>query len=439
MAEAMVIFSLDMLLLVTLVLLGLPLVFCFGGALMFMSIFFHINMASLLLWSFNQIVNPILLTIPLFVLAGGLISKSGISENLLDFVHLFISRIRGGLGVVVVVTCGIIGAISGSSMTGVAAIGPILFPAMIKEGYLRGYSAALITCSSILGLLIPPSTLMIIYGWITRTSILACFLSTVGPGLLLILLFSIINLIVVRKMPLIVQQQPLKNFKEQWRKNLSVTFKAIPALLIPFVILGGIYGGVFTPSEAAAVAVLVTIPIGFFIYRGLKMKITYEVVVGAATGTASIIIQSFVALMLTQTFVMYKIPQAIIQFIYSFTQNKFTILLIINIYLFVQGCLVDDLTGTILVAPILLPLMKELGVSPIHFAAIIGTNLAMGNVTPPFAPLLYLGMKILKVDFVEIIRPTYALLIFGYFPVILITTYWPTLSLFLPRLLGFAP
>jgi len=433
----MTIVFLDILLLITLITLGVPIPFCFGGALLFMDIFAKISMKGLLIWAFSEITNPILLTIPLFILAGGLMSESGIAKYLLGFVESFIGRIKGGIGIVVIVTCAIIGAISGSGFTGVASIGPIMIPHMAKKKYPRGYSAALVTCSSLLGLLIPPSTLMIIYGWVTETSILACFLSTVGPGLLIVLTFSIINLVAVRKEPIIID--PPMSLKERKNKILSSTWKAIPALSMPVIILGGIYGGLFTPVEAAAVAAIVSLPIGFMVYRGLKMKNFYENVKESAISTGAIIIVLYFGLILSQVFVMLQVPQEMINFMFGITSNKYIILFVINIILFIMGMLVSDGTAIVLAGPLLLPIVQELGVTSIQFAAIMGTNLAMGCVTPPYSNVLYLGMRVGKVKFIEILKPTLMLIFFGYIPVVFLTTYWPELSLFLPRLLGFAP
>lgn len=427
----------DLLVLFILLSLGIPLPYCFGGSLLFMTFFTNISMKGLLLWGFSQVTNSILLAIPLFILAGSLMSESGIAKYLLNFVNVFIGRIRGGLGVVSIVTCAIIGAISGSGFTGVAATGPILIPQMVKEGYPRGYSTALVTVSSILGLLIPPSVIMIIYGWVTETSILACFLATVGPGLLIVLSFSIINLIAVKKMPLHLEA-PLKP-KERIKKVTICTWQAIPALSMPIIILGGIYGGIFTPTEAAAVAVFISIPIGFIIYRGLKIKNFYETVKDSSTSVGTIMVMIFLALILGQSYVWLRVPQSIIDFMFSITTNRILLLFMINILLFIIGMLVNDATGMVLAAPILLPLVKELGITPVQFAAIMGTNLAMGGVTPPYASILYLGMKVGKVEFIEILRPTLMFIFLGYIPVVLLTTYWAPLSLFLPRLLGFVP
>ncbi len=425
----------DVVLLVALLMLSVPLPFCFGGALMFMSIFGDLSMKSMMLWGFNQMTSSVLLASPLFILAGTLMSGSGIAKSLLDFVDIFIGKIKGGLGVVCAVTCAIIGAISGSGFTGVAATGPIMIPRMVEQGYPRGYATALVTVSSILGLLIPPSVIMIIYGWVTETSILACFLSTVGPGLLITALFSIINLVWAKKFDLTLESSIV--IKQKRREILPRTWKALPALMMPVIILGGIYGGVFTPTEAAAVAAVYSLPVGFLIYKGLKLGNFYEIIRESASTVGSIMVMIIFCLMLSQTYVMLKVPQAIVEIVFNFTQNRFILLFLVNIVLFLSGMIVNDITGMILLAPLLLPLVSHLGVTPVHFAAIMGVNLAMGGVTPPYASILYLGMRIGKCEFAEILKPTMIFLLVGYLPIVFLTTYWPPLVTFLPTLLGY--
>ncbi|MBO8154256.1 TRAP transporter large permease [Thermovirga sp.] len=415
--------------------LGVPLPFCFGGGLMVMSIMGGATMKGMLLWGLGQISNSVLLCVPLFIFAGTLMSESGIAKYLLDFVNVFVGRMRGGLGVVASVSCAIIGAISGSGFTGVAATGPILIPRMEQEGYPRGYATALVTDSSILGLLIPPSVVMIVYGWVTETSILACFLATVGPGLLITFLFALINIIWSRKFDL--KLEPKLPPKEKWNEIKRRTRLALPALMMPFIILGGIYGGIMTPTEAAAVAVIYSIPVGFFIYKGLTLKNFYEIAWNSATSVGAILIMILFCLMLSQTYVMLRVPQALVQVIFDITQNKVILLVMINILLFFVGMIVNDITGVILIAPLLLPLVQAIGIHPIQFAAIMGVNLAMGGVTPPYASILYLGMRIGKVEFMEIVKPAMVLLLLGYVPVVFLTSFWPDLSLFLPKLLGF--
>lgn len=421
--------------LVALLSFGVPLPYCFGGALMFMHTLGGATMKGTMLWGFGQLANPVLLCIPLFVFAGAIMSESGIAKSLLDFVNIFVGRVRGGLGVVASVSCAIIGAISGSGMTGVAATGPLLIPEMAEKGYPRGYATALVANSSLLGLLIPPSVTMIIYGWVTDTSILACFLATVGPGLLIMTLFAVVNMVQCRKFPLVLEES--KPMKELIREAGSRTFVALPALVMPVIILGGIYGGIMTPTEAAAVGVMYAIPVGVLVYRGLTWSKFLRAAKDAATAIGAIMVMIVFSLMLSQIFVMEDIPQALVEGIFTITQNKVLLLILVNFLLFFIGMIVNDITSIILTAPLLLPLMEAIGISPVHFAAIIGVNTAMGGVTPPYASILYLGVRIGNVEFTDVIKPAMTLILFGYLPVVFLTSFWPELSLTLPRLMGY--
>ncbi|CAM3892513.1 TRAP transporter large permease [Vreelandella rituensis] len=421
--------------LIVLLTLGVPLPYCFGAALMVMTMIGESTMRGMMMWGFSQLTNPILLAIPLFVFAGTLMSVSGIASSLLRFVNIFVGRVRGGLGVMATISCAIIGAISGSGLTGIAAIGPILIPEMERKGYPRAYATALIANSSILGLLIPPSVTMIVYGWVTDTSILASFLATLGPGLLIMLLFCIVNMVMSRKFDLVLDE-PMA-FDQRIRDAGRRTFHAIPALLMPVIILGGIYGGIMTPTEAAAVAVIYALPVGFMIYRGLTWRTLFESGKESATSIGAILIMILFSLILSQLFVREGIPQALVEMIFEITDNKFLLLLLINLMLFGIGMVVNDITAIILTGPLLLPLMEALGVSPVQFAAIMGVNTAMGGVTPPYASILYLGARIGKVKFTEVVKPAMKLILFGYLPVVVLVSAWPDLSEFLPGLFGY--
>lgn len=414
--------------------LGIPIAFCFSGSLMYMSIAGDVTMKGMMLWGLQQILSPALLCIPLFIYAGALMSESGITKYLLEFVDVFVGRIRGGIGVVATVTCALIGAISGSAFTGVAATGNMLIPEMEKRGYPRPFATALVTCSSVLGVLIPPSTPMIIFGWVTGTSVLACFLATIGPGILTMVIFCGINLYCARKFPLVISQ-PIS--KQEKRRQIVVKgWKALPALFMPVLILGGIYGGVMTPTEAASAAVVYSIPIGFLVYKGLGTRSFISVSKGSAISAGSIMIMIMCSMMLSQTYVVLQIPQLIVKAVFSLTTNKVIILILINLLLLFIGMIVNDVTGIILVAPLLMPLAQAIGLHPIQYAAIFCVNLAIGSLTPPYASLLYLGMRIGNVEFVDILPPL-GIFLLGYIPVMLLTTYWPPLSLTLPRLLGY--
>ncbi|MEH6470486.1 MAG: TRAP transporter large permease [Motiliproteus sp.] len=423
------------LVLVILLTLGVPLPYCFGAGLMVMTLVGDATMKGMMLWGFSQLTNPILLAIPLFVFAGTIMSVSGIAASLLKFVNVFVGRIRGGLGVVASISCAIIGAISGSGLTGIAAIGPLLIPEMERKGYPRAYATALIANSSILGLLIPPSVTMIVYGWVTETSILASFLATLGPGLLIMLNFAIVNLVMARKFPLVLDE-PME-IGAIVKEAGNHTVHAIPALLMPVIILGGIYGGIMTPTEAAAVAVIYALPVGFWIYKGLTWKTFLESAKESATAVGAILIMILFSLMLSQLFVMEDIPQALVEVIFEITTDKTMLLILVTLFLFAIGMVVNDITAIILTAPLLMPLMGALGVSPIQFAAIMGVTTAMGGVTPPYASILYLGARIGNVKFTEVIKPAMILLLFGYLPVVIMVLIWPEVSEYIPAQLGY--
>lgn len=421
--------------LIILLTLGVPLPWCFGGALMVMYFIGDTIMKGNILWGVQQLGNPVLLAIPLFVLAGTIMSESGIAASLLRFVSAFIGHVRGGLGVVAAVSCAVIGAISGSGLTGIAAIGPLLIPEMEKRGYPRAYATALIANSSILGLLIPPSVTMIVYGWVTDTSILACFLATLGPGLLIMLNFSVVNLIMARKFPLVLDEKP--SFSELTAEVTKRGIHAFPALLMPVIILGGIYGGVMTPTEAAAVAVIYSVPVGFLIYKGLRLSNFLSAGKDAATAVGAIMLMILFSMILSQMFVMEGVPQKLVGTIFGITEDPAILLVMILVLLLLVGMVVNDVTAIILIAPLLLPLMGAIGVNPVHFAAIMGVTTAMGGVTPPYASILYLGARIGNVKVTAVIPPALLLIATGYMPVVVLTAFWPDLSLWLPRFFGY--
>lgn len=413
---------------------GTPIPYCFALAMAIMHFFGDVPMAGVLMYGLKQITSPILLAIPLFVFAGGLMGESGIAKHLLDFVNIFVGRIKGGLGVVATVTCAIIGAVTGSALTGVAAIAPIMVPRMAEEGYPRGYATAIVTISSVLGLLIPPSITMITYGWVTETSILACFIATLVPGVIVATLFSLINIYMVRNFDLKLEPETTVSAKI---RQAGKSFKnAFPALMMPAIILGGIYGGIMTPTEAAAVAVVYSILIGFAVYKGLNKGSFFSSAASSATTVGSIMMMIMICISLGQTYVMVGVPQAITEGILALSSNKYVILLFINVIFLVMGMLVSDMVTVLLIVPLLFPLVTAIGIHPVHFGAIVGVNLATGVVTPPYASVLYLGIRLGKTTFEATIKPLMIFLLCGYVPVLVLTTYVPQISMFLPKLLG---
>jgi len=245
----------------------------------------------------------------------------------------------------------------------------------------------------------------------------------------------VVNLWMARRFKLVLDEKPKANelVAEVGRRGMTAT----PALLMPVIILGGIYGGVMTPTEAAAVAVIYSLPVGFLIYRGLKWGNFLSAGKEAATAVGAIMLMILFSMILSQMFVMESIPQALVESIFEISENKILLLVLINILLFLVGMVVNDVTAIILIAPLLLPLMEAIGVSPVQFAAIMGVNTAMGGVTPPYASILYLGARIGKVKVTKVVRPAMILILTGYLPVVFLTAFWPDLSLFLPRFFGY--
>lgn len=425
--------TIALLLIIVTLLLGLPVPFCFMLSTTFMVVTQGYDPSFLLPYGFSQMSSIVLLAIPLFIMVGGMMDKGGIGTSLVNFVDILIGRIKGGLGVVAVISCAVFGSISGSCAATLSCIGSIMFPRLRENGYPMGHSAALVSCAAPLGLLIPPSSQMILYAWVGQQSVLACFLATVGPGIVLTILLSTLNLIMLRNDPNIHVIPPMTT-GEKFSILGTRGKKAAPALFMPFIVLGGIYGGIMTPTEAAAVAVLYSIPVGFFIYRGLNRDNFIQVVVETATTTGVVMLMMYCIMMLSRIYVQERLPDLIMGVLTSVSTNKYIILFMLNIFMIIIGMIMDDVSAMLLCTPILLPVVTQLGVSPIHFAAIIGTNLGLGNVTPPTAPTLYFGGRMAKTPVSRMMKPAMTFILFAWLPTLLAVTYIPELALWLPRL-----
>jgi len=431
----MLIIGLGLGLLVILFLAGVPIAFSFALVVVFMAFILGYDLAFLLPYAFERMSSMIILSIPLFIIAGHVMEKGNITRYLIDCVDSLVSRVRGGMGAVTSIASGIFGAISGSAAAAIACIGSIVIPRLVEEeGYPRGYAASLATASAGLALLIPPSFSMILYGWLTYTSITACFLAGSLPGVLLMFIFIIINWIMVGRYPTVRKPRPWGRPKEVVGEIFSTGWRALPALLMPVLILGTIYGGVATPTEAAAVAVIYAIPVGFLIYRGLTPRVFASALIESSMTIGAIMLMLFFAMIMGRMLVMENIPQAVTSFLLGISENKYIILLLVNVILFLSGMFMDDIAGMIIMAPLLLPVIKQIGLSPVHFSAIITTNLTMGLMTPPMAPLIFLGQMIGKTTFPAMIKTSLMFVFLGYLPVVLIVTYWAPIAEWLPVL-----
>ncbi len=420
--------------LIGLLILGLPAPFAFMGGVVFLIYVYGFDAGAQLPVAFHKMKSLTLLSLPFFIMLGGFMTVGGISERLVAVAEALVGRITGGLGMVAIVSCAIVGAIAGTCSAAVAALGGLIIPEMEKRGYSRGYATGLLAVSSVLGQLIPPSVPMILYGFITMTSVTACFLAGIGPGILTIIIYCTVNYFMVRNNRNI-RKLPAVGFKARARQLGKATRRGFFALSMPVILLGGIYGGIFTPTEAAAVALVVAIFVGLLIHRDLKFRDIGKVFATQACTTGVVVLMVIFVLILSRIMTMQNIPQDMIRFVSGVTENYYLTLLLVNIFLVILGMIVDDFTGTLLAAPLLFPLMMHLGVHPVHFAAILGVNLGLGNVTPPMAPILYLAGRVGNVTIDEMIKPALTFMIFGAVPVLLVTTFWPDLSLWLPRLI----
>ncbi len=427
----MVVFSLILLFLTLLI--GVPVPFAFLVSTTYLLFMGGYSPSFLLPYGFSKMSTIVLLAIPLFIMAGGIMERGNIGDKLVDLVDLFVGRVKGGLGVVAVVSCAVFGSITGSACATLSCIGSIMFPRLEKAGYPRGHSAALLANASVLGMLIPPSAIMILYAWVGNQSVLASFLASVVPGIILTILLSLINMFLLRNNKNLVLVAPMTSSEKMSLFRMRGK-RALPALVMPMLVLGGIYGGIMTPTEAAAVAVIYSIPVGFWVYRGLTWKKFMDVLVESGTTTGVIMVMLYAVMILSRLFIMEDLPGEILNLLYSVTTNRYAILLMLNVFMIIMGMLMDDVSAVLLSTPMLLPIVIQLGFSPVHFAAIVGVNLGMGNITPPAAPLLYLGGRVGNAPINEMLVPTMWMLLFAWLPTLVLTTYVPALATTLPNL-----
>jgi len=430
-----IIISLVVLLVV--LMMGVPVPFAFFASTI--TIFLMGDYPSFLFlprFGYAQISSIILIAIPLFVTSGKLMERGGIGEALVDLVNCFVGRVKGGLGAVSVVACAAFGAISGSGFATLSAIGSIMFPRMYAAGYPRGHCAAIVSSGALMSLLIPPSLNQILYAWVAGQSVLACFMSTLVPGLMLVALFSIVNFWLLRKNETIILDAPMP-MPVRVKKTGKQFLWTLPALMMPFIILGGIYGGFMTPTEAAAVSIVWALPVGVFFYKGLNsLKVLVKCLLDAVTTAGVIMIMLFSVMIMCNLYIRENLPQMIMDNLLMISDNPAVLIIIVNLFMILIGMIMDDTSAILMTTPILLPVVMQLGIHPVHFAAILGVNIGMGCVMPPTAPFLFLGSRVGKVPVTEMLPTSFWLLLFAWLPALILTTYIPGLALALPRAMG---
>lgn len=372
----------------------------------------------------------LLLAIPLFILAGALMEVGGAAQRLVDFASALVGRYRGGLGHVTVLSNMFFSGISGSASADTAAVGSVMIPAMKRKGYHGPFAAALTAGSGALGPIIPPSVLMVIYGAMGNVSVAALFLGGFVPGLI----------IGLGLMVLVVYQARRHDYPREDAvgvKEIVTRFlRAVLALMMPVIILGGVFGGVFTATESAAVAVAYAIVLGIFVYRELTWAHLPKLFYATGLLSAKVMFLIAVATFVGFLFAHQKVPQTAAQFLLTISQEPWVVLLLVNILLFLIGCVLEVAAALIILGPVLIPIMQTLGVDLVQFGVVMVVNLAIGTITPPVGNCLYI---VSAISGESLGRCSVAILpvVVVMLAALMLITYVPDLVLFVPKYFGY--
>ncbi|RJR44575.1 MAG: TRAP transporter large permease [Desulfobacteraceae bacterium] len=368
-----------------------------------------------------------IIAIPCFILAGSVMETGGLSKRLVGIANRLVGNSTGGLGAVTILACLFFGAVSGSAPATVAAIGGIMIPSMVRQNYRKDYSTGLVACAGGLGVIVPPSIPFVIYGFATDTSIGDLFLAGVIPALIIAACLLVVSYFMSKKAGYTGTGIPfeLKGF-------LKVLWDGIWALFMPIIILGGIYGGIFTPTEAAVVALVYGLFVSMLIYRELSFRELFELLDKFVSFNGGIVLTFAPAIALGAIFALLGIPQAVTAGLIAISGNKIVALLLVNAFLLLVGMLLDSITSIIILAPMLLAALQPFGVDPIHFGIIMTINLAVGFVTPPVAANLYVASGMTGIPIERIAKVAFPFIV-ALLISLLIMTYIPELSLLLIR------
>lgn len=424
----------------TLVLLGLPVAFAFVvGGLFYQTFFTSVNPNLIASTTYGGIDSFSLLAIPFFIFAGDIMLKGGVSKRLVDFAKLFFKDSISAFGTICIVACAFFGAISGSAAAAVAAIGGLMIPEMMRNGYKREYATSLASAAGYLGILIPPSVPIVLYCVTANESIGKMFISGVIPGLLATVAFVILNKIIVKNWlntPEDIEKEGIEPAPENTKTPIQTVIEVIPGLIMPFIILGGTYSGIFTPTEAAAVAIIYGAIVSKFIYKELKFSDFPKIAVGSAMTAGKILVIVAFASYFGKLLTLLQIPAEISRTILGVSDNKWVVLMLIVVLLLIMGMLMDMSVSIILMIPIMLPIANSLGFDPTHFGMITIFCLAIGLITPPMALNIFVGCQIAECPMSKVIRPIIPFVLTSVIVLALII-FVPAISTALPYAMGY--
>ncbi|WP_417678843.1 TRAP transporter large permease [Roseibium sp.] len=407
----------------TLLVAGFPIfIVLLAASMIALSVYMSVPLTAVQQNLFGSINTVGLLAIPYFIFAGELMSRGTVSVRLVNFVRSFVGPLPGALGVTTVGTASIFGAISGSSAAAVASVGKVMYPAMDAAGYPKTTSAGMITSVSAIGIIIPPSIPMIVYGASSETSIPRLYAAGILPGLLLAAMLALY--IVIRASGSRFEVAERLSFSN----ILKATGRAFWALGAPVIVLGGIYGGVFSPTEAAAVASLYAIVVTRLIFRELTWKDILECAMNTVLFSAQILVIVATAGLFSWILTVNQVPQHLVAWIASANVQPWQFLLIVNVLLLVWGCVMEPMSAILLLTPVLIPLVNALGIDKVHFGIILTLNLAVGLFTPPFGINIFVAQSALKMRTIDVYRGVLPFLLVFLAALVLIT-YIPAISM----------
>jgi tripartite ATP-independent transporter DctM subunit len=409
---------------------GMPLMFAMGLSTIPYWIMSGFSLGYVADNMFSGMDSFVIIAIPLFIFAGNVMNEAKITNNIINFSNLIVGRFHGGLAHVNVIASMFFGGCTGSALSDVAGLGTILIPAMTKSGYKEDFSAAVTVSSSLQGPIIPPSIPMVIYSAAVGTSTGALLMGGLIPGILLGVSNMVAIYFIAKK-----RKYPRSAEVYDFKKVIEIITSALPALFTPVILMGGIISGIFTPTEAAAIAVFYAIVIGFIVYKSLSINKIYRICGDVAKKTGAIIILAGSATLFGRMLALERVPQMIVLGIKSVTSSPMLILLILNIILLLWGMVMDTLPALLVLAPIFSPLAESLGIDPVHFGVVMVFNLMIGLMTPPYGLCLFTATAICDSSLEEISKAALPFLVIN-IVVLFLITYVPEIVLFIPRLVG---